>query len=96
MQSSAAHRIEKIGLNTQPSVESNPRNDQVRIAARLDKSTRLIRESTVIGKMLTQSKEQLGKEFDHNKVRESVVAEKSMFKEGKKMHDLISNDAFFL
>ena len=96
MQNSAAHRIEKIGLKTQPSVESNPRNDQVRIAARLDKSTRLIRESTVIGKMLTQSKEQLGKEFDHNKVRESIVAEKSMFKEGKEMHDLISNDAFFL
>ena len=56
----------------------------------------MMRQSTVIGKMLNQSKAQMGKEFDHNKVREAVVAEKSMFKEGKKMNDLISNDATFL
>ena len=68
----------------------------LRTANKLDKSNKIIRESTVIGKMLTQSKEKLGKEFDHNKVRDAIVAQKSMFKEGKQMHDLISNDAFFL
>ena len=46
----------------------------MRAANKLDKSNKIIRESTVIGKMLTQSKDKLGKEFDHNKVRDAIVA----------------------
>ena len=53
-------------------------------------------DTTVIGKLLENSKKKIDADFDHMKVRQSVVAEKSMFKGDQKMINLIQNEKTFL
>ena len=46
--------------------------------------------------MLDDSHKKAEQEFDHMQVRESVVAEKSMFKGNTSIADLVENDARLL
>jgi len=55
-----------------------------------------VKHTTVIGKLLDSSKKKIDSEFDHMKIRQSVVAQKSMFKGDKKVSELIEHEETFL